>query len=63
LPMRIRTLAAAGMLLGATLCLQACLAVGAGGAVIGATGAVVSGTAKGAGAVGRAVIPGDGRED
>ena len=45
--------------LGAALCLQGCLAVAAGGVVLGATGAVVSGAAKGAGAAGRAVMPGD----
>jgi len=60
--MPIKTLAAAVALASAALCLQACLAVAAGGAVVGATGAVISGTAKGAGAVGRAVIPGDGQD-
>lgn len=44
------------------LMLQGCLATAVGtaaGVAVGATGMVVKGTVKGAGAVGRAVIPGD----
>ena len=52
-----------GLILAAGLTLQGCLAVAATGAVVGVTGAVVGTTAKGVGAVGRAVIPGDSRDD
>jgi len=65
--MRIRGFIAAAMLMVGAMSLQGCLAVAAGaavgGAAVGATGAVVKGTAKGVGAVGRAVIPGDSRDE
>ena len=47
----------------AALLLSGCLAVAATGAVVGVTGAAVKGTAKGAGMVVGAVIPGDGDDD
>jgi hypothetical protein len=60
-PFMMAVLLAAG-----ALSLQGCLAMAVGGAVggaaVGATGAVVKGTAKGVGAVGRAVIPGDSKD-
>ena len=43
--------------------LQGCLAAAAVGTAVGVTGAVVGGAAKGVGAAGRAVIPGDSRKD
>ena len=45
------------------LMLQGCLAAAAVGTAVGVTGAVVGGAAKGVGAAGRAVIPGDSRKD
>ena len=61
--MPIRRSLAAAVLLASALVLQGCLALAVGGAAVGATGAVVGGAARGAGAVGRAVIPGDSRDD
>lgn len=43
--------------------LQGCLATSLAGAAIGVTGAAVGATVKGAGAVGRAVIPGGGDDE
>jgi len=65
--MRMKGFVAKAMLIAGAISLQGCLAVAAGAAVggvaVGATGAVVKGTAKGVGAVGRAVIPGDSDKD
>ena len=61
--MTIRRIAAAGVLLSLGLVLQGCLAATAAGTAVGVTGAVVGTTVRGAGAVGRAVIPGDSRDD
>lgn len=54
------------IVIAAALLCQGCVAAAVGavaGTAIGVTGAVVGGTAKGVGAVGRAVIPGDSRDD
>jgi hypothetical protein len=42
--------------------LQGCIVGAVAGTAVGVTGAVVGGAAKGVGAVGRAVIPGDSRD-
>ena len=54
---------AAATLLSGALMLQGCLAMAVTGAAVKTTGAVAKGTVKGGMAVGRAVIPGDSRED
>jgi hypothetical protein len=51
------------VILGLALSQSACLAAAVGGAVIGVTGAAVGATAKGAGMVVGAVIPGGGDKD
>jgi len=61
--MRLRRAALALSLLTAAAGLQGCLAVAAGGAVVDATGAVVGTGAKVVVATGKAVIPGESRED
>ena len=57
-----RILAASALVSGA-LMLQGCLAMAVTGAAVKTTGAVAKGTVKGGMAVGRAVIPGDSRDD
>ena len=57
---RIFTVAA---VLSGALLLQGCLAMAVTGAAVKTTGAVAKGTVKGGMAVGRAVIPGDSRDD
>lgn len=61
--MPIGKIAVTAALLGAACVLQGCLAMSATGAVVDVTGAVVVGAAKGGAAVGRAIIPGDSRDD
>jgi hypothetical protein len=66
--MTVRSLAVrAAVLCAAGSMLSGCLAVAATGAVVGTavgvTGAAVKGTAKGAGMVVGAVVPGDGDDD
>ena len=57
-----RILVVAALVSGA-LMLQGCLAMAVTGAAVKTTGAVAKGTVKGGMAVGRAVIPGDSRDE
>ena len=57
-----RTIALTAVL-GGALMLQGCLAMAVTGAAVKTTGAVAKGTVKGGMAVGRAVIPGDSRDE
>ena len=57
-----RILAVVALFSGA-LMLQGCLAMAVTGAAVKTTGAVAKGTVKGGMAVGRAVIPGDSRDE
>jgi hypothetical protein len=64
--MTISRIAVTGLILSLSVGLQGCIAMAAGavvGTAVGVTGAVATGTVKGVGAVGRAVIPGDSRDD
>ena len=61
-----RTAAAAALLLALGVSQSGCIAMAAGavvGTAVGVTASAVGMTAKGVGVVGRAVIPGDSRDD
>ena len=62
----VRTAATTALIAALGVSQSGCIAMAAGaviGTAVGVTGAAVGMTAKGVGAVGRAVIPGDGKDD